>query len=306
MSSKVIITGGTGFIGSHLTGLLAKKGYEIVILTRDPGKKNNETPSISYAKWDGKTSAGWGHHVDGAFAIINLAGESIAGMGWTESKKEKIRNSRINAGNAILEAVRDSKNRPEVVIQGSASGYYGSRGNAELTEECDPGDGFLADLASEWESSTAPVKDMGVRHVTIRTSLVLASSGGFLSLVTIPFKFFVGGHVGSGTQWMPWIHLEDEIEAICWLMENKKSSGAYNLSAPDQLRSRGFFKTLGKVMGRPSWFHLPGFLFRMLPGEMADELLLSSARVVPSRLTEEGFQFRFPHLENALQYSLSG
>ncbi|MFW5861683.1 MAG: TIGR01777 family oxidoreductase [Spirochaetota bacterium] len=306
MSKKVIITGGTGFIGSHLTGLLAKKGYEIVILTRNPGKKNNGTSSISYVTWDGKTSTGWGQYVDGAFAIINLAGESIAGPGWTASKKEKIRDSRINAGNAVFEAVRNSKNKPEVLIQGSASGYYGSRGDTELTEDCDPGNGFLSDLAIEWESTTAPVKDMGVRHVIIRTSLVLASSGGFLSLVTLPFNFFVGGHVGSGTQWMPWIHLEDEIKAICWLMESKKSSGAYNLAAPEQLRSREFFKTLGKVMGRPSWFHLPGFLFRTLPGEMADELLLSSARVVPSRLTEEGFQFRFPHLENALQYSLSG
>jgi uncharacterized protein len=306
MGRKVIITGGTGFIGTHLTALLATKGYEIVILTRDPGKKGKGTTPITYAAWDGTTSSGWGHHADGAFAIINLAGESIAGFGWTQSKKEKIRTSRINAGKAVLDAVDEAKKKPEVVLQGSASGYYGSRGDTELIENCGPGAGFLSDLAVEWESSTLPVKDMGVRHVIIRTSLVLDESGGFLSLVKIPFKFFAGGHVGNGKQWMPWIHLKDEISAICWLLENNKSSGAYNLAAPEQLRSRDFFQTLGKVMHRPSWFHLPGFLFQMMPGEMADELLLSSARIVPSRLTREGFQFNFPHLENALQYSLSG
>ncbi len=305
MSNRIVITGGTGFIGSQLTGDLVEKGYEITILTRNPQNKSSGTPSITYAGWDGETSEGWLSHAEGAKAIINLAGESIMGPGWTNRKKEKIRTSRVRAGQAVLEAVQKAKEKPEVVIQGSATGYYGSRGEKELTENCDPGTGFLPEVAKEWESSTSPVNELGVRHVIVRTSLVLDAKEGLLSLVTFPFMFFVGGHVGSGKQWMPWIQVEDEIAAIGWLMENKNASGAYNLAAPEQLRSSDFFKTIGRVMHRPSWFHLPGSLFKLLPGEMAEELLLSSAKVIPSRLEKEGYEFRFPRLENALQYSLS-
>lgn len=305
MANRIIITGGSGFIGSHLTGYLVEKGYEITILTRSPGKKNSETPAITYAEWDGKTSEGWLSHAEGAKAIINLAGESIIGLGWTKKKKEKIKSSREHAGQAVLEAVQKAKDKPGVIIQGSATGYYGSRGDDELTENCDPGTGFLPEVAQSWESSTSPVEDIGVRHVIVRTSLVLDGSEGFLSFVKLPFMFFVGGHVGNGKQWMPWIQVEDEIAAIGWLIENKNASGAYNLAAPEQLRASDFFKTTGRVMHRPSWFHLPGFLFKLLPGEMAEELLLSSAKVIPSRLEKEGYEFRFPRLENALQYSLS-
>lgn len=308
---KVIITGGSGLIGRELIASLAADGHEIIVLSRDPARVTN-LPSHAHAeKWDGRTAQGWGHWVDGADAIVNLAGENIAGADdvfgiilrgrWTPGRKRAIQQSRADAGRAVVEAIRAANKKPAVVIQASAVGYYGNRGNTELPEDASPGSDFFSKVCLDWEKSTEPVEALGVRRVVTRSAVVLSAQGGLLPVIRFPYSLFAGGPLGSGKQWFPWIHLEDEVAAIRFLLESASAQGAYNLVAPKILTNDEFGRLLGRVMRRPHLIPAPAFALRIALGEIADRLVLTSHRQVPRRLQQAGFRFKFPEAEMALR-----
>ena len=307
MSQTVIISGATGFIGTILVKKLVARNYHVVVLSRNPGKAAAFNSSqVKVVAWDGRSANGWGHYVDGAYGIINLAGENIAAGRWTPARKTAILQSRLAAGRAIIEAVTLSARKPRVVIQASGIGYYGNRGDTVLDETSSSGTGFLAEVAIEWEKSTEPVEALGVRRAIIRTGIVLDRGGGFLSRVLLPFKLFMGGCMGSGRQWLSWVHMEDEVSAICFLLEQDAAQGAFNLSSPQPLSAKDFFVEVGTALGRPSWLPVPGFVMHLALGEMADELILSGQRALPARLLQAGYAFHYPLARDALQNILSG
>jgi uncharacterized protein (TIGR01777 family) len=297
---KVIITGGTGLIGRALAADLASDGHQIIVLSRTPERASGLPEGVRVERWDASTANGWSPLAEGADAIVNLAGESIAAGRWTEERKRLIRESRLNAGRAVVQAVELVTQKPRVVIQASGVGYYGPHGDQEVSEEAPPGNDFLASVAREWEASTVPVKDMGVRQASIRTGVVLSAKGGALVRMLLPFRFFVGGPLGNGRQWMPWIHLADEVAAIRFLIEKEEASGPFNLTAPNPLTNADFSRAVGRVMGRPALVPAPGLAMRLAFGEMAT-LLLDGQRAIPRRLLDLGFAFRFPHAQAALQ-----
>lgn len=298
---KVIITGATGFIGRVLCRDLYKD-YEVIALSRDVRRAASKIGD--YAKileWDGRTTGTWVTQADGAFAIINLAGESLAHGRWTNSKKAGILHSRLDSVRAIIAAIKQVNNKPATVIQASAIGYYGSRGAMELNEESSQGKGFLADVCQKVELCTEPVAELGVRRVIIRTGVVLGKEDGALPKIAKPFKYFVGGHPGSGKQWFSWISLDDEVAAIRFLMENQEQKGVFNLTSPEPVTMKDFCKKLGKVLKRPSWTFVPKFALRMAFGEMADEMLLVSQKIMPKKLLDTGFQFKYTQVSDGLK-----
>lgn len=295
---RVLIPGGTGFLGRALAGRLQEAGYEVIVLSRQP-ERARLPPGVQAVRWDGRTAAGWASLADGAFAIINLAGESI-GQRWTEAVKRRIRESRLQASQAVVEAIAAASTKPQVLLQSSAVGYYGPRGDEQLTEEDPPGTDFLARLAVEWEASTQPVEAMGVRRVILRTGVVLERDGGALAQMLLPFRLFLGGPLGDGRQGFSWIHRADWVEAVKFLMEHPEARGPYNLTAPQPVRNAEFARILGRVLGRPSWLPVPAFALRLAFGEGAD-FLLTGQFVRPRRLLEAGFRFRYPDLESALR-----
>jgi uncharacterized protein (TIGR01777 family) len=305
MKMRVIILGATGFIGRALCKFLMEVGYEVVALTRNKNRGREILgKGIEVVEWDSKSEVGWESHANGAYAIVNLIGENLASGRWTQEKKKSILESRLNAGKAVSIAIQRVQIKPKVVIQASAVGYYGSRSDEILDESSEPGEGFLSEVAVKWEDSTKEVEPQ-VRRIIIRTSPVLGRSGGVLTRLIRPFRFFLGGPVGSGKQWFSWIHLDDEVGAIRFLMEREDLQGAFNLTAPEQLMIKDFYHTIGKAMRRPSWLPIPGFVLRLLFGEMAQETILSGQRVVPKRLTEAGYKFIYPKAEKALKEILS-
>lgn len=307
---KVILTGGTGLIGSALARSLAQDGKTVIVLSRDPAKgRARLPPGVQAVAWDARSAAGWGELADGADAIVNLAGESLAGENfpalitkrWSAQQKRRIRESRTQAGQAVMEAIRNARQKPGALIQASAVGYYGSRGDEPLTEDSSPGDDFAAQVCREWEESTAAAEALGVRRATIRTAgVVLSLEGGAFPFMLLPFKFFAGGPLGGGRQYFAWIHIADEVRAIRFLIENPEARGPVNLAAPQILTNAEFSRVIGRVLKRPSFFPAPAFLLRLLFGEKA-EVLLASQRQVPRRLQELGFRWQFPEAEAALR-----
>jgi uncharacterized protein (TIGR01777 family) len=296
---RVIITGGTGLIGRALTVKLAADDHQVIVLSRTPERVRDLPAGVRVARWDAHSAEGWGSLADGADAIVNLAGERLAGR-WTARRKRRIRESRLNAGRAVVQAVGQAGDKPHVVVQASGAGYYGPRGDEEITEEAAPGKDFLGQLAVEWEASTAPVESLGVRRVIIRSGVVLSTAGGALPQLLLPFRFFAGGPLGSGKQWLPWIHIADEVSAISFLIENEAASGPFNLMAPDPLTNADFGRVLGRMLGRPAFVPTPAFALRLLLGEMAT-VVLDGQRAIPRRLLYLGFTFRFPEAEAALR-----
>ncbi len=305
---RIIITGGTGLIGRALTKVLVRDDHEVIVLSRNPDRATGLPNGTRVERWDAQTPEGWGHLADGADAIVNLAGENLAGRGflptrWTDERKRRIRESRQGAGQAVVSAVEAATIKPNVVIQSSAIGYYGPRGDEIVTEDGAAGDDFLARLCVAWEASTASVESMDVRRAVIRTGVVLSTEGGALPRMLLPYKLFVGGPFGDGRQYMSWIHMADEVAAIRFLIENEDASGAFNLTAPNPLTNAEFGKALGRVMNRPSVIPVPGFAMRLLFGEVST-VVLDGQRVLPKRLQELGFTFQFPELEAALEATL--
>jgi len=305
---RVIVTGGTGLIGSALTHNLARDGHEVIVLTRSPGSAHGLPENARAVGWDTRSADGWANLADGADAIVNLAAENLAGEGffptrWTPERRQRIRQSRLEAGRAVVDAVERATNKPSVVIQSSAVGYYGPHGDEVLTEEAPAGDDFLASVCVDWEASTAAVEEHGVRRAIMRTGLVLSTQSGALPRILFRYNLLGGGPFGSGRQWWSWIHLLDEARAIRFLIENEAASGPFNLTAPNPARNSEFGKTLGSVMKRPHYLPLPAFVMHALFGEVAT-VVVDGQRVVPQKLQELGFDFRFPALEPALRHVL--
>lgn len=297
---RIIISGGTGLIGWALAKDLAKEGHEITILSRSPERITALPDGVRLEGWDGRTAEGWGPAADGADAIVNLAGESIAAGRWSDTRKQRIRDSRVNAGQAVVKAVAEAQDKPQVVIQSSAVGYYGPCGDEEITEDAPPGDDFLAHVAMEWEQSTASLGEMGVRRAILRTGVVLSQDGGALPRLLLPFRFYAGGPLGDGQQYLPWIHIADEVAAIRFLIENDRATGPFNLAAPHPLTNADFSRVLGKVLEKPARMPAPSFAMRLAFGEMST-VLLDGQRAIPRRLMDLGFDFRFPDAEAALR-----
>ncbi len=309
---RVVITGGTGLIGSALARQLGAAGVDTVVLTRSPGKVGPLPPGVRAEGWDGVSGKGWDRLLDGGAgdtadtAIVHLAGESIAAGRWTDDRKRRIRDSRLQSGKAVVEAIRNAAVKPKVLLQSSAVGYYGSQGDQEILEGHAPGQGFLADLTAAWEASTADVETMGVRRALLRTGVVLARDGGALPRMALPFKLMSGAPLGNGRQWMPWIHLDDEVGAIRFLLDREEARGPFNLTAPKPVTNRELGDVLSKVLRRLNPLQalglgVPAPFFKILLGEMA-EVVLDSQRVLPSRLLELGYTFRYPDLESALRH----
>ncbi len=296
---RVIVTGGSGLIGRALVDSLASDSHEVIVLSRNPDAVKNLPKGACAEKWDGQTALGWGKFVSGVDAIVNLAGATISEK-WTEAHKQEIRASRVIAGKAIVEAVKAAEKKPRGVVQSSAVGYYGPRGAEEITEDSRAGNDFLASVCKDWEASTAELDTMGIRRAIIRTGVVLDKNGGALPKMVMPVKMFVGGALGSGKQFFPWIHLHDEVAAIRWLIDNAQARGVYNLSAPQPLTNKAFTRAIGKVLGRPTFMPVPAFAMHAMFGEMST-LLLDGQREIPARLLKEGFKFKFTDAEAALR-----
>ncbi|UCC54482.1 MAG: TIGR01777 family oxidoreductase [Anaerolineaceae bacterium] len=302
---RVVVSGGTGLIGRDLVARLTAGGYEIVVLSRNPQKYRSALPQgVSAVFWDARTVGEWAQMVDGSDVVINLAGESLSGDGflpdrWTAEKKRHIRDSRVFAGSAIVEAIKMAGKKPEVLIQASAVGYYGPRAGEWVDESEEPGNDFLAALCVEWETVTEPVEAMGVRRAISRLGLVLSNDGGALPRLLLPAKLFAGGYFGNGRQYWPWIHIDDAIRALRFLMENGSAKGPFNLVAPHPATSREFGQALGRALSRPSIMPVPSFAMRLLAGEAATTVL-DGQRAAPRKLDELGFVFRFPELDAAL------
>ncbi len=303
---RVIIAGATGFIGRALCREL-HGDYELIALSRDATRAAGIIGEYAKAvEWDARTASSWARHIEGAAAVINLAGEDIGTGRWTQPKRDSIMQSRTYTASAIVDAVTGARNKPAVVIQASAVGYYGSRGDELLNENSAPGNTFLAEVVRKTESIIARVEKSGVRYVVTRNGMVLGRQGGVLPRLMMPFRFYVGGYVGNGRQWVSWISLPDLLGALRFLMTNQSLKGPCNLTTPNPVPMKQLCRTLGRVLHSPAWTVLPGFAARLLFGQMADEVLLASLKVIPKRLSEAGFQFRYPDLQAALEAIFRG
>jgi uncharacterized protein (TIGR01777 family) len=290
----IVVAGGTGFLGSALVAALRIDGHRVLVLTRHP----RHTDDHSWSPGD-VTSNGWMSVVDDADAVVNLAGESIAGGRWTAARQRAIRASRVQATKALVTAIKAATTRPRIFISGSAIGFYGNRGDERLTEDSAPGSDFLADVCREWERlafEAAPVS----RVVCLRTGLVLARRGGALPQLALPFRLFVGGPAGSGRQYMSWIHVDDWVAMVLWAINNTALTGAINLTAPAPVTNAVFSKALGRALWRPAIMPAPAFALRLVLGEMADALILGGQRVLPARAESMGFAFKYADIDSAL------
>lgn len=292
---KVLITGASGLIGTALQRSFKEKGYELLLAGRGEPKKPDEL------QWDIENGFAEPERLEGVDAVVHLAGESISALRWTDDKKKAIRESRVKGTHSVVEAISNLKQKPRVFISASAVGYYGDRGDEQLTETSRPGDTFLADVAKEWETESRRAEDSGVRTVLLRNGIVLSKDGGALATMLTPFKFGVGGVIGSGEQWMSWISLDDLVGVVNYAIENEHLRGAVNAVSPNPITNQEFTTTMGEVLYRPTFIPLPEFAVNFVLGEMGDALLLDSTRVIPKRLEEAGFEFKYPNLKQALE-----
>jgi uncharacterized protein len=294
VSRHIIITGGTGFVGSHLIDYFIGNGDRVTVVSRKA--KQSGSPGIQYATWQQVEDAD--RLFDGADAIINLAGESI-NQRWTASAKERILNSRLTTTSAIAQLVNRLPNKPKVVIQGSGMSIYGTS-ESDTFDETSPArlTDFLADVVRQWEKAADLISE--ARLVKIRIGIVLGNEAGALPPMALPYRLFAGGRVGSGRQWMSWIHIRDMVRLIDFCIRHKEISGPVNATAPNPLRNDDFGRTMGIVLRRPHWFPVPSFLFKLLFGELS-VLLLQGQKVIPRKLLAQGFEFQYPTLEKALR-----
>jgi uncharacterized protein (TIGR01777 family) len=292
---KIAISGASGFIGSALTRELVLPGNQILRIVRSQGET-----SASELRWNPATGMIDRKQMEGIDAIIHLAGENIAGR-WTQDKKNRIRDSRVLGTRMLVETITGLPHPPKVLISASATGYYGNRRDEILTEGSPSGRGFLAEVCTEWEESTQLASLAGIRVVLLRFGLVLSGRGGALPRMLPAFRMGLGGPIGNGRQYMSWITLTDAVRAIQFALDHEKLSGPVNVVAPQAVTNREFVRTLSNVLSRPAFLPVPAFIVKGLLGEMGQEVLLNSARVTPAKLTEAGFQYEHPVIENALQ-----
>jgi len=294
---KVIIAGGTGFLGRPLVRALAADGHDVVILTRGP-----EDRRANAIAWTPNGESGpWASAIDGAGAVVNLAGESIAAKRWTAAQKQKILDTRVLATRSLVSAIRTAGAPPPVFVSASAVGYYGPLGDEVVTEDTPPGSDFLARVCVRWEEEARRAASARTRVVCIRTGVVLEKDGGALPQMLPPFTFGAGGPVGSGRQYWPWIHRQDWIDLVRWAIRTPDAAVAINATAPHPVTNADFARALGRAMRRPAFMPAPAFALRLLLGEMADALLLSGQRAVPRNAERGGFTFAYPRVDEALQ-----
>jgi uncharacterized protein len=296
---KILISGSHGLVGKALVTSLVEDGNEVVRLVR-----RGHTIGELEVEWHPNQGRIDAQHVEGFDAVFHLAGESIATGRWTDEKKRSIRDSRVKGTSLLSETIAQLSRPPAVFISASAIGYYGNRGDEELTETSPPGNDFLASVCVEWEEATRPASEKGIRTVVARFGVILDRDGGALAKMLTPFRMGIGGRVGDGRQWMSWIALDDVINALKFLLLDSAVRGPVNIVAPNPVTNAEFTKTLGRVLSRPTFFPVPAFAARLAFGEVADALLLSSQRVEPAVLSERGFAPYWPRLEPALQHLL--
>ena len=291
---KVLIAGGSGFLGCALTKSLLSDGHKVFILTRG----SSVIEGAQAVQWDAKTTSGWGNLVNEMEVVIHLAGKTLASWPWTASTKREFRDSRVFPGLVLAQAVLEATQRPGIFIQASGINHYGLHGDL-ADESTPPADDFLAQLTVQWEDATKSVEEVGVRRVVVRSAVVLAKDGGLLSLMALPIKLFAGGPLGSGKHAMPWIHINDWVGGVRYLIDNENAHGVYNLIAPTPTSNAEFNRTLASVIHRPYWFPTPAFLLRTLLGEMS-VLVVEGRFAQPKRLIQSGYRFQFETAREAL------
>lgn len=300
MSKRILITGGTGFIGHVLCRELQARGYELTIFSRQPP----ETVKARCGRVESVRDLEQLRSHEGFDAVINLAGEGIADKRWSDTRKQALRDSRIGVTETLVDVIGSWQRAPEVVVSGSAVGYYGDQGSSTVTESTHPNDEFTHRLCRDWENAAKPLADGGIRLCFSRTGVVAGPNGGFLERMVLPFKLGLGGRLGSGTQYMPWVHRDDVVGALVWMMEHTNASGPYNVVSPNPVTNAEFTKSLGKVLNRPTFLPAPAPALKLALGEMA-RLLLTGQRAIPEKLSNDTFEFRFPDLEPALRHAVA-
>ncbi len=300
---KIIVTGSTGLVGRALIRSLLSEGHSITRLVRGE-TQTFRAPGTSAVSWDVDKGTIDAEALEGHDAAVHLAGESVAEGKWTAEKKARIRDSRAKGTRLFAETLAALRQKPKVVVSASAIGFYGNRGAETLTETSASGDDFLSEVCREWEKATLPASQAGIRTVNLRIGIVLSSEGGALSKMLTPFKFGAGGRVGSGKQYMSWIDLDDVVGIIKHAINNESLRGPVNTVAPHPVTNEQFTKSLGRVLGRPTFMVVPEFAVRLGFGEMGETLLLGSQRVEPSELQSSGYQFAYPNLEDSLSHVL--
>ena len=297
---RILVTGSTGFVGSALIPFLRSDGHTVIRLLR-----STPPPGSAELRWNPEAEELDAATLEGLDGVVHLAGDPIAKERWTPDKKAAIRDSRIKGTRLLAQRLAGLKRPPAVLVSASAVGYYGNRGDELLREESSPGIGFLSETAQAWEEATGAAQQAGIRVIRIRIGVVLSPRGGALAMMLPPFRLGLGGPLGSGRQWMSWIALDDLLRVIQYALTTNSLQGAVNAVAPQPVTNRGFTRTLARVLRRPAFFPVPPFALRLLFGEMAEEVLLGGARVEPTKLLQNRFQFDFPTLEQALQKLLS-
>lgn len=296
---KIVVAGGTGFLGESLVKRLLARGDDVAVLSRSA----RHIRAGRALEWDARSQGAWSDEVASADAIINLAGENISEGRWTAERKKRMVASRVDATVAIVEALRLDRERPRTMINASAVGFYGNRGDEILDESSARGEGFLAELVERWEAAAREAESLA-RLVVLRFGVVLGADGGALKKMVLPFKLGAGGPIGNGSQWMSWIDREDALRIVEWAIDRDSARGIYNATSPQPVRNRDFARALGRALHRPALIPTPAFALRLAFGEMADEVLLAGQRVLPRRAEAEGFAFGRPTLDASLAEEL--
>jgi uncharacterized protein len=296
---RVLVTGASGFIGSAVCDALLARGDETVGLTRDPKRAREGNPTVTWHAWNPTAERPPASALAGVDAVVNLIGEPID-QRWTEAAKRRIRDSRERSTKNLVDAISAADPRPKVLVSQSGIGYYGDRGEAVVDESTGPGSTFDAQVCVAWEAAAREAEKVGVRVVVVRTGLVLDPEHGLLKQLLLPFKLGVGGPLAGGAQYMPWIHVHDEVRLLLWALDTDHASGTYNAAAPNPVTNREFSKALGRVLGRPAVVPVPKLALRVRFGDELGGVAAGGQRTVPRRALDAGFEFRHPELEPAL------